>query len=49
MAKQNVTLEVLSYHATAPKECAVKLKVRTFIGSKQYSVLTEIIQLMFKY
>lgn len=28
MAKQRVTLEVLSYHATAPAEEAVKLKVR---------------------
>ena len=28
MAKQRVTLEVLSYHATAPAEEALKLKVR---------------------
>lgn len=27
MAKQRVTLEVLSYHATAPAEDATKLKV----------------------
>lgn len=27
MAKQKVTLEVLSYHATAPKEEALKLRV----------------------
>ncbi len=27
MAKQRVTLEVLSYHATAPVEEALKLKV----------------------
>ena len=27
MAKQQVTLEVLSYHATAPVEDAVKLRV----------------------
>ena len=30
MAKQRVTLEVLSYHATAPAEEALKLKVSLF-------------------
>ncbi len=33
MAKQRVTLEVLSYHATAPAEDATKLKVN--ISSRQ--------------
>lgn len=32
MAKQRVTLEVLSYHATAPAQEAAKLKVRKFLG-----------------
>jgi hypothetical protein len=31
MAKQRVTLEVLSYHATAPAEEALKLKVSLFL------------------
>jgi hypothetical protein len=31
MAKQRVTLEVLSYHATAPAQEAAKLKVRKFV------------------
>lgn len=32
MAKQSVTLEVLSYHASASMDDAVRLKVRIFFG-----------------
>lgn len=36
MAKQRVTLEVLSYHATAPAEEATKLKVYTEQWTRLY-------------
>lgn len=37
MAKQKVTLEVLSYHATAPKDEAEKLKVRQLFYKENYT------------